>query len=97
MSRKSRKQKSKTKRELMFEQKRKQKQERECLSCHHKKCRSNGGTNDPENLSYIKRHLHESWHSLFSNLRPRAIARLINKVYLDPEWRLVAVRKEVIL
>jgi len=63
------------------------------LSKHHKKCKSNGGGNERQNLSFVTRKSHTHWHALFGNLEAHAIAELINHTWLDPEWELVARRK----
>lgn len=63
------------------------------LSWHHRRCRSNGGASTPENLSRVPALQHEMWHALFSNECAERIAEIINLVWLDPEWELVAIKK----
>lgn len=61
---------------------------------HHRRCRSNGGTNDDGNISKVTPKEHEAWHTLFGNLEPEAIARRINAIWLDPDWEMVALRRD---
>lgn len=63
------------------------------LSRHHKKCKSNGGDNSKQNLSSVSRKAHTHWHALFYNLEAEGIAKVINETWLDPEWELVARRR----
>jgi len=60
---------------------------------HHRKCRSNGGDSQPSNIVYVPKRHHEAWHRLFQNLEAHAIAELINELWLDPSWELVARRR----
>ena len=59
---------------------------------HHLRCRSNGGTNEASNIVYIPEDKHRAWHLLFGNMEAPEIAAVINRMYLDPAWRLKAVR-----
>ena len=63
------------------------------LTQHHRKCRSNGGDNSPKNLSLVEAKKHMSWHNLFNNAEPDVIADIINHVWLDPDWELIAQKK----
>jgi hypothetical protein len=63
------------------------------LSRHHKKCRSNGGKTTRRNVIEIKDNLHRAWHTLFGNMLPHEIARLISKTYLDPDYQMVCQLK----
>lgn len=60
---------------------------------HHRKPRSIGGTDDPENISIVPRNKHEAWHLLFSNFEPELIVEIINKFWIDPEYALTAVKR----
>jgi hypothetical protein len=53
---------------------------------HHRKPRSLGGTNCPENISRIKHKKHLAWHCLFGDMTAQEIAEEINKHYLDPAF-----------
>lgn len=61
---------------------------------HHRKPRSLGGDDSDRNLSYVTRDRHEAWHRLFSNWSPGQIARHINAMWLDPDYKLVVVTVE---
>lgn len=60
---------------------------------HHRKCKSNGGIDTPKNISIVPHHLHKYWHALFANFEAPTIASIINSIWLDPDWELVAVKK----
>ena len=62
---------------------------RQNLSRHHKKCSSNGGTSEPRNVIYIKEKHHRAWHTLFQNKTAEEIAKIINTIYLDPDFKFV--------
>ena len=63
------------------------------ISHHHRKCRSNGGKSTKRNLIEIRDNLHRAWHTLFGNMTPPEIARLISTIYLDPDYQMVAQLK----
>jgi hypothetical protein len=65
------------------------------LSTHHRKPRSIGGTSEKRNLSHIPYHKHEAWHLLFSNMTAPEIANEANRLYLDPDYELIARKKEM--
>lgn len=72
-------------------------QYREATSTHHRKPRSLGGTNDRRNLSELPRSRHAAWHTLFQNWTPQMIAEEINERYLDPDYKLIAVKAELLI
>ena len=61
------------------------------LHRHHRKCRSNGGSNHVTNISMVKSGKHESWHHLFKNFTAFKIAEIINEKWLDPDFKLIVV------
>ncbi len=61
---------------------------------HHRLPRSIGGKNNPRNISYIPRDLHEAWHRLFKNMTAQQIAQRISEWYLDPDYIMLAVKRE---
>lgn len=61
---------------------------------HHRKCRSNGGTDDPQNISIVPVFKHRSYHNLFQNGTPEEVARILNETWIDTDWVLIAVHKE---
>lgn len=60
---------------------------------HHRRCRSNGGSSNPRNLSVVNIKQHESWHCLFVNYLPEKIAQIINEIWLDPDYEFVCQKK----
>lgn len=63
-------------------------------SVHHRKCRSNGGSNDERNKSLVTSVSHQAWHTLFGNSQPETIVQIINKTWLDPDWEVVVRRRK---
>lgn len=63
---------------------------------HHRKCRSNGGTNHQDNLSYVEEDQHRAWHRLFKNYPAHKIAEIINETWIDPQFKVVIVERRVL-
>ena len=63
------------------------------MSRHHKKMRSNGGKTSSRNVILIKDNLHRAFHTVFGNMTPPEMARLLTEVYIDPDYRMVAELK----
>jgi len=61
---------------------------------HHRCPRSLGGKDNSENLSMIEVIKHRAWHVLFKNYTAQVIAKIINKLYLDPAWEFVVVPRK---
>jgi hypothetical protein len=61
------------------------------LTRHHRRPRSKRGTDHDSNISIVPSNKHEAWHLLFSNKEPHEIAKIINEVWLDPDYHFVAV------
>ncbi len=61
---------------------------------HHRRPRSRNGDDTDRNISIVDIKQHESWHNLFSNLDPYAIAMIISQRWLDPDFEFVVRRKE---
>ena len=63
---------------------------------HHRKPKKLGGSGkvDGPNMSHVPIIKHRAWHTLFETKAPTEIARVINETWLDPEWEMVAVKKE---
>jgi hypothetical protein len=51
------------------------------MSLHHRRCVSNGGTNDPANLSIVSKAWHRAYHILFHNLDPIGVATELQSVW----------------
>ena len=62
-------------------------------SQHHRQCRSNGGTDEPENISWVNVYEHNAWHLLFRNWEAEKIAEVINDIWLDSRFEFVVRRK----
>jgi hypothetical protein len=65
-----------------------------CISKHHRRCRSQQGSDDPANISWVSMKLHRHWHSLFQNWSPERIAEEINKIWIDPDVEFVVKRRK---
>lgn len=61
---------------------------------HHRKPRSLGGNSADKNMSHVSVSKHRAWHTLFGNYTPEQIIRIINNTWLDPDYELIAKRKE---
>ena len=60
---------------------------------HHRKPKSRGGGNHGRNISVVPVNQHQAWHTMFNNMQAWEIADKINRVWLDPEYELVLVRR----
>jgi len=60
---------------------------------HHRLPRSRGGSNRNSNISLVRKDLHVAYHRLFGNATPDEIVEILNKVWIDPAYKLVAVRR----
>jgi hypothetical protein len=65
------------------------------LTIHHRKPTSIGGKTEPRNVVLVPRKKHVAWHVLFSNFTPEKIAEEINRLYLDPEYKIVALKRDI--
>lgn len=64
------------------------------ITKHHRRPRKQGGGNEDSNISLVQNRLHRAWHMLFSgDMTPEDIAERISDTWLDPRYKLVAVRK----
>lgn len=61
---------------------------------HHRRPRSKGGSNADWNISIVPIKKHEAWHILFGNLEADEIVKEINKLWIDPDYEIIAVYKE---
>lgn len=61
---------------------------------HHRKCRSRGGKNDKRNISIVQQNQHVAYHILFRNMEPEEIAKLLNDVWINPDYELIARKKD---
>jgi hypothetical protein len=63
------------------------------LEKHHRKCKSNGGTYAKRNISKVKPTEHQAFHILFKNLDTYGIVKLLNEVWIDPDFKLIIFKK----
>ncbi len=61
-------------------------------SRHHRRPESRGGDSTHNNISKVPENKHQAWHLLFNNHTPEVIAEFINKIWLDPAYKLVVVK-----
>ena len=61
------------------------------MTNHHRKPKSCGGTNNPRNISKVRRKFHEAYHLLFSNDEPMEVAKKLSEVWIDPDFIMVAI------
>ena len=64
------------------------------LTVHHRRCKSNGGRNQPENLVYVDQLKHRAWHILFGNMKIDQIAYVLNNTWIDPRFKLIVQESE---
>ena len=60
---------------------------------HHRLPKSRGGRDSGQNISVVPVNQHQAWHTMFANMQAWEIADKINRVWLDPEYELVLVRR----
>lgn len=63
------------------------------MTDHHRCPESRDGRDVPRNISRVPITKHRAWHTLFKNYTPQMIADIINKIWLDPDYEFVVVRK----
>ena len=64
------------------------------LTDHHRKPKAQGGTRAYGNISRIPHKKHVAWHLLFpGDWAPQQIVDEINRVFIDPNYRIVLERR----
>lgn len=58
---------------------------------HHRVARCNGGTDEPSNLSNVRKSHHQAFHHLFRTGIPEHIAKYLNEVWIDPKKMFVVI------
>ena len=61
---------------------------------HHRLPRSRGGTNDPKNISIVRRDKHELYHKFFGNMNTHEIAVMLNEIWIDVNFILKVERRK---
>lgn len=62
-------------------------------SQHHRKPRSLGGLSTPKNISMVSINQHEAFHTNFSNMTVPEICDELNKVWIDPDYKIICVKR----
>lgn len=62
---------------------------------HHRKPVSLGGSSHKSNISRVTLQKHQCFHLLFANMTPEQIADELNRIWIDPAYRMVAVNRQV--
>lgn len=58
------------------------------MSRHHRNPTSRGGSDSKQNISKVSPIAHKAWHVLFGNSLPSQICKIINDVWLDPNYKI---------
>lgn len=61
---------------------------------HHRRCRTNGGSDHEENISIVEEDKHKAFHCLFGTCHPVEIARILTETWIDREWIIEARLKK---
>lgn len=64
------------------------------FSRHHRRCRSHGGSSEPDNISIVDQYRHNFWHAMFRNMTPEQIFDEINEVWIDPAYQIILKRRQ---
>lgn len=64
------------------------------LTRHHRRCKSNGGTNEASNISMVTEEQHRAYHLLFKNHPPQVVASILTHTWIDSRFKLVCVLKD---
>ena len=59
---------------------------------HHRLARSRGGSTNNHNCVRVDSKRHYYWHALFGNMTGEEIALEINKLWLDPNYKVVKMK-----
>lgn len=64
------------------------------MSKHHRCKHGDKRRHKPEYIEIVPETMHDSYHHLFQDMEPPAIAALLNDVFINPDWVLVAKKIE---
>lgn len=67
-----------------------------CLTKHHRLPKSLGGQGIHKNISWVPQKLHEAFHLVFGASSAEKIAAELNENWVDPNYVMVAVPKELL-
>ena len=62
---------------------------------HHRKPRSIGGKSNKKNCIKVPQNQHEAYHLLFRNYTPDIVAEILNKYWIDQDFTLVVLQKDL--
>lgn len=60
---------------------------------HHRKCLKNGGDNSPRNIVKVSDKRHRCYHYLFGHMTPEKVAEELSRVWVDPDYKIIAVNR----
>lgn len=64
------------------------------LTKHHRLPKSLNGKDKGNNISIVPNDLHVAYHKLFKNENAGGVARILNAVWIDPNVKLIVVRRK---
>ena len=64
------------------------------LTRHHRTPKSKGGTDLPNNISYVPEKLHNAYHLLFSTHLPHKVAQMLNDHWISNDVTMLVVPNE---
>jgi hypothetical protein len=62
-------------------------------TCHHRKEKALGGTNEPRNLARVQDNRHKAWHILKGGMNLRQFCHFVNTYLIDPDYEIWLVEK----
>jgi hypothetical protein len=63
------------------------------MTKHHRKPKSKGGSDAPENISIVPKKKHAYFHALFGTKSPQQIADYLTNVWIDSSFKIIAIKK----
>ncbi len=63
------------------------------MTRHHRKPKCMQGSNHPSNISMVGNKPHRAFHLLFRHGNPHYIAKMLNKLWVDPDYIFVVKRR----
>lgn len=66
------------------------------LTKHHLQPRSRGGSNLPNNISYVPEKLHNAYHLMFANHLPHKVAQMLNEHWISRDVTMLVIPNEFV-
>lgn len=63
------------------------------MTRHHRKPKCLKGSSHDSNISLVGKKRHRAYHALFQHGNPHQVAKELNEVWIDPEFKLIVVRR----